>query len=892
MAGKATAAFERTLEVNGEEFLWYSLPAAEEAGFGEFARLPKSLKVLGENLLRNLDSRSVSLEDIRALGAWTADPAAEREVAYHPTRILMPDMSGVPLLVDLAAMRDAVTALGGDPTTINPRLPIDLVIDHSVTVDFHGTKDALARNMTREYERNGERYRFVKWAQKAFENIRVVPPGMGILHQVNLECLGEVVSSDRREGRRRAYPDTMLGMDSHTPMINALAIFGWGVGGLEAGAAMLGQPVSMLIPEVVGCRLVGRLPPGTTATDAVLTVTERLRAHGVVGKFVEYCGPGLVHLPLTDRATLSNMAPEYGATMGFFPVDGRTLDYLRITGRTPERIELVEAYARAQGLWETEEEPVFADLVEIDLSAVEPCMAGPFRPNQRTPLAQVPRSYAEGVASQGRGGKSALAVRTGAESYALADGAVVLAAITSCTNTSNPAVMLGAGLLARMAVERGLAAKPWVKASLSPGSAVVADYLEKAGLQASLDTLGFNVVGFGCMSCGGLSGPLPDAIAEAIRTNDLTVAAVLSGNRNFEGRVHPLCRVNYLASPMLVVAYALAGTVERDLTREPLGIDKAGNPVFLKDIWPEPAAIEAAIAEAVGPDLYRARYEHAFTGDSRWRDLPAGDGSLFHWEDGSTYIRRPPLFEGVAPEPGAVGDIRGARALALVGDMTTTDHISPVGTIPEETPAGQYLLSLGVSPPDFNIYGTRRTNHEIMIRGTFANIRFRNEMASGTEGGYTTHQPSGEVMTIYEAARRYAAEKVPLVVVGGDMYGTGSSRDWAAKGTMLLGVRAVIAEGLERIHRSNLIGMGVLPLQFPAGVSRKTLQLDGSETFDIVGIEKGLTPRMIVPCRITRRDGRTETVDMLCRLDTQVEVDYYRHGGMLHYCLREALEAA
>ena len=881
--------FELSFTIDGDEILFYSLERAEAAGLGSYSHLPKSLKVLGENLLRNCDKPAVAEEDICALGSWTFDPAMVREVAYHPVRILMPDMSGIPLLVDLSAMRDAVQQFGGDPAAINPRLPIDLIIDHSVNVDFSGRSDALQRNMALEYQRNGERYQFVKWAQQTYRNIRVIPPGMGILHQVNLEHIGRVIWSDEVDGRRRAYPDSMLGMDSHTPMINALSIFGWGVGGLEAGAAMLGQAVSMLIPNVVGVRLTGELPEGATTTDAVLTVTERLRAHGVVGKFVEYFGHGLDHLALTDRATLANMSPEYGATMGFFPIDGRTLEFLATTGRDKDQVSLVEAYAKEQGLWREVGDPVFTEIVEIDLCEVEPCMAGPYRPNQRTPLAQVSQSYTDAMIELGRTPKKASVASAG---YDLHDGAVVLAAITSCTNTSNPAVMIGAGLLARNAVQRGLTAKPWVKTSLSPGSAVVADYLAKAGLQRSLDALGFNVTGFGCMSCGGLSGPLPGSIAEAIQKGDLAVGAVLSGNRNFEGRVHALCRVNYLASPMLVVAYALAGYLGCDLTTDPLGNDTVGDPVHLRDIWPSPAEIDVAIREAISPALYIERYAKAEEGDANWRALPTRKGALYGWEDGSTYIRCPPLFDGFAPQPAPVGDIVGARPLVMLGDMTTTDHISPVGAIPTDVPAGEYLQDLGVAPADFNIYGTRRTNHEVMVRGTFANIRLKNEMAPDIEGGFTTHHPSGDVTTVYDAAMRYANEGTPLVVIGGDAYGTGSSRDWAAKGTRLLGIRAVIAEGLERIHRSNLIGMGVLPLQFPPGVDRKTLGLDGSETFDLGGLAEGISARMTVPCQITRSDDSVTKIGLICRLDTDVEVEYYRHGGMLHYCLREALEAA
>lgn len=885
----APIEFESEFALNGESVIYYSLATAESRGYGDFTRLPRSLKVLGENLLRNIDKPAVAEEDLRTLGGWTANPKTVQEVAYHPVRILMPDMSGIPLLVDLSAMRDAVQEFGGDPKTINPRLPIDFVIDHSVNVDFSGIPDALQRNMALEYERNAERYRFVKWAQNAFENISVIPPGMGILHQVNVEHIGRVVWSDQVDGRRRAYPDTMLGMDSHTPMINALSIFGWGVGGLEAGAAMLGQAVSMLIPNVIGVRIVGELPEGTTTTDAVLTVTERLRAHGVVGKFVEYFGPGLEHLALTDRATLANMSPEYGATMGFFPIDQQTLDFLRTTGRSPEQMNLVEAYAKEQGLWRGAEEPVFTETLEIDLSQVEPCMAGPYRPNQRTPLGQVPQSYRDALTEIAR---SPTESPVAGADYTLRDGAIVLAAITSCTNTSNPAVMIGAGLLARNAVRKGLRAKPWVKTSLSPGSAVVADYLVKADLQNALDTLGFQVTGFGCMSCGGLSGPLAEPIAAAIRDRDLAVGAVLSGNRNFEGRVHALCRMNYLASPLLVVASAIAGHLECNLTEDPLGRDDTGNPVFLRDIWPTPSEIDDAIRSAISPDLYRSRYAGANDGDENWQALPTGDGDLFDWDAQSTYIRRPPLFEGFAPVPGECSDIRGARALVMVDDMTTTDHISPVGAIPADVPAGEYLQSLGVAPKDFNIYGTRRTNHEVMIRGTFANIRLKNELAPGTEGGFTTHQPTGDVMTMYDAAMRYAEEGTPLLVIGGNAYGTGSSRDWAAKGTKFLGIRVVIAEDFERIHRSNLIGMGVLPLQFTDGVNRKTLALNGSELFDITGLKDGISARMSMPCRITRSDGSIQEVELRCRLDTDVEVEYYRHGGMLHYCLREALEAA
>ena len=764
--------FEATFELAGEPATYYSLTKAEAAGLGAFGKLPKSLKVLGENLLRNCDKLAVSEDDIRGLGAWTSDPTMVREVAYHPVRILMPDMSGIPLLVDLSAMRDAVQDFGGDPAKINPRLPIDFVIDHSVNVDYHGRPDALQRNMALEYERNGERYRFVKWAQQTYENISVIPPGMGILHQVNVEHIARVVWSDEVEGRRRAYPDTMLGMDSHTPMINALSIFGWGVGGLEAGAAMLGQAVSMLIPNVVGVRVVGRLPEGTTTTDAVLTVTERLRAHGVVGKFVEYFGPGLDHLALTDRATLSNMSPEYGATMGFFPIDDRTLEFLGTTGRDPDQVELVEAYAKEQGLWRGLEEPIFTKTVEIDLSDVEPCLAGPFRPNQRTPLGQVPKSYHDAMADMGRTEK---AVSVAGAEDELRDGAVVLAAITSCTNTSNPAVMLGAGLLARNAVRRGLRSKPWVKTSLSPGSAVVADYLTKAGLQDDLDALGFHVTGFGCMSCGGLSGPLPEPIASAIQDNDLAVGAVLSGNRNFEGRVHALCRVNYLASPMLVVAYALAGHLNCNMRSDPLGADGDGNNVYLKDIWPElPKKLtKPSVCHLAGSLSDPLR--NGCGCDENWQALPAGKrrsirmGAKQHLHPTAALIRG--LHAGTRRRGGY------SRRTGVGNGWRYDDDGSYLSGRLHSAgrPAGEYLQSLGVAPKDFNIYGTRRTNHEVMIRGTFANIRLRNEMAPGTEGGFTMHQPTGDVLTVYDAAMRYAAEGTPLVVIGGDAYGTGSS---------------------------------------------------------------------------------------------------------------------
>ncbi len=880
-----------TLDVGGKTYAYYSLAAAEAAGAGDLARLPFSLKVLAENLLRNEDGRAVTADDIKAIGGWTKTRTSEDEINYHPARVLMPDVSGIPLLADMAAMRDAMVRLGGDPAAINPRTPIDLIVDHSVMVDFAGTPDAMARNVEIEYQRNQERYAFLKWAQDAYKNVRIIPPGWGILHQINLEYLARVVWSEEIDGETVAYPDCLIGMDSHTPMINGMGIFGWGVGGLEAGTAMLGQPVSMLIPEVIGCRFTGELPEGATATDLVLTVTETLRAKGVVQKFVEYCGPGLDTLALTDRATIANMSPEYGATMGFFPVDAETVAYLRLSGRDDAQCALVEAYAKAQGMWRDTDtpEPVFTDRVEIDLGSVEPSMAGPYRPNQRTPLSQVPAAFRDNLGDQ-TGNPDQAPVAAG--DFEIGHGAVAIAAITSCTNTSNPAVMIGAALLARKAVAKGLTAKPWVKGSLAPGSRIVADYLEAADLQKDMDALGFNLVGFGCMTCMGNSGPLAPAIADAVEQNDLVVASVLSGNRNFEGRVHPLCRMNFLASPPLVVAYALAGTVTANLREDPLGEDADGNPVYLKDIWPSNAEIQEVMAKTITPAMFKSRYADIMDGGPEWQALEASGGITFAWDESSDYMRQPPHFSTTERQPVPVCDIKGARPLVMVGDMTTTDHISPVGTIDAGGAAGQYLIANGVAQKDFNSFASRRTNHDVMVRGTFANIRIRNEMAPGTEGGFTRHMPDGEQMTIFDASAKYQADGVPLVVIGGSEYGTGSSRDWAAKGSKLLGIKAIIAEGLERIHRSNLIGMGVLPLQFKPGTTRKTLKLDGSESFDITGLEDGITPRMDVQCRITRADGTQEDIPLTCRLDTAVEVDYYENGGMLHYILRQSLGEA
>ncbi len=894
ICGRDSLGVRRTLEVGDRSYDYFSLPAAA-AELGDIAALPVSLKILLENLLRFEDGRTVTVAQIRALAGWLAARRSDAEIAYRPARVLMQDFTGVPAVVDLAAMRDAMVALGGDAGRINPLSPVDLVIDHSVQVDVFGRADAYRRNVEIEYRRNRERYAFLRWGAEAFANFRVVPPGTGICHQVNLEYLARTVWTGRDgEGREIAFPDTLVGTDSHTTMVNALAVLGWGVGGIEAEAAMLGQPISMVVPEVVGFRLVGSLPEGTTATDLVLTVTQMLRARGVVGKFVEFFGPGLDHLPLADRATIANMAPEYGATCGFFPIDAITLDYLRLTGRDPECVALVEAYAKAQGMWRDADtpDPRFTEVLELDLSTVEPSLAGPRRPQDRVPLRSARTAFAEALPALV--GDAPLDARQPVRNtdYALRHGDVVIAAITSCTNTSNPGVMIAAGLLARKAVEKGLRTKPWVKTSLAPGSRVVSDYLERAGLQSALDELGFELVGYGCTTCIGNSGPLPDAIAEAVTEGRLVAAAVLSGNRNFEGRIHPLVKANYLASPPLVVAYALAGSLTRDLVEEPLGKDRDGNPVYLRDIWPSPAEVAEAVRRAVTREMFTTSYADIFAGDEHWAAI-AGDaaGLTYAWDPASTYVRRPPYFEGMPREaPARVEDIRGARLLALLGDSITTDHISPAGAIPVDSPAGRYLIAQGVEPRDFNSYGARRGNHEVMMRGTFANIRLRNEMVPGKEGGWTRLMPEGEVMPIYDAAMAYRERGVPLLVVGGREYGTGSSRDWAAKGTLLLGVRAVIAESFERIHRANLVGMGVLPLTFPEGVGRRTLGLDGSETFDLVGLEDGLRPRATLRLTIRRADGSVQEVELLCRLDTEDEVEYYRHGGILHYVLRQLLQ--
>ena len=892
-ASKDTLNTRRDLTVGGKTYSYYSLEAAaSELGpeMGDVSRLPYSMKVLLENLLRFEDGNSVTVDDIKAVGAWLKDKRSDREIAYRPARVLMQDFTGVPAVVDLAAMREAMNKLGGDPKKINPLSPVDLVIDHSVMVDSFGTADAFKKNVEMEFERNGERYAFLRWGQSAFDNFRVVPPGTGICHQVNLENLAQVVWTKEEGGKTVAYPDTLVGTDSHTTMVNGLSVLGWGVGGIEAEAAMLGQPVSMLIPEVIGFKLTGAMKEGTTATDLVLTVVQMLRAKGVVGKFVEFYGPGLDHLTLADQATIGNMAPEYGATCGIFPVDEETIRYLSFTGRDPERVALVEAYAKAQGMWRdaSTPDPVFTDTLELDLGTVEPSLAGPKRPQDRVPLSGVSGSAEQALADMGSG--TATPIAGSDDSIEPAD--VVIAAITSCTNTSNPSVLVGAGLLAKKAREKGLMTKPWVKTSLAPGSQVVTDYLEAAGLQKELDALGFDLVGYGCTTCIGNSGPLEPAISEAIDKGNVSVAAVLSGNRNFEGRVHPMVKLNYLASPPLVVAYALAGSLKVDLLNDPLGTGSDGEPVYLKDIWPSNKEIEQVIGDVLTPEMFKARYANVFEGPEEWREIDSGSGMTYMWNDGSTYVQYPPFFEEMEAEPEAMGDIAGARALAMLGDSITTDHISPAGAIKKESPAGEYLIEHQVRPIEFNSYGARRGNHQVMMRGTFANIRIKNEMADGKEGGYTKHMPDGTIMPIYDAAMKYAEEGVPLVVIGGKEYGTGSSRDWAAKGTRLLGVKAVIVESFERIHRSNLVGMGVLPLQFKDGVTRKSLNLTGAETFDVSGVAGGITPRMDLELTIHRPDGSSETVPLLCRIDTADEVEYYKNGGILHYVLRNLMKAA
>ncbi|MEX0584113.1 MAG: aconitate hydratase AcnA [Sneathiella sp.] len=888
--GHDSLNIRRSLDIDGEKYDYYSIPEAEKAGLGDVSRLPFSLKVLLENLLRHEDGRTVTSEDVSALAGWLKDRKADREIAYRPARVLMQDFTGVPAVVDLAAMRDAMVALGGDPEKINPLAQCDLVIDHSVMVDKFGTAASFGQNVELEMERNGERYAFLRWGQKAFNNFRVVPPGTGICHQVNLEYLAQTVWTTKDEnGAEVAYPDTLVGTDSHTTMVNGLAVLGWGVGGIEAEAVMLGQPISMLIPEVVGFKLTGKLKEGTTATDLVLTVTQMLRAQGVVGKFVEFFGPGIAELGLADRATISNMAPEYGATCGFFPIDAETINYLNFTARDPKRVKLVEAYAKAQGMWRDNNtpDPEFTATLELDISTVEPSLAGPKRPQDRVLLSDAASSF-KGSLPELAGPNANLDVKVdvAGTDYKIGHGNVIIAAITSCTNTSNPSVMLAAGLVARNALKKGLTVKPWVKTSLAPGSKVVTDYLEKAGLQDDLDALGFNLVGYGCTTCIGNSGPVDPHIADAIAEGELVACSVLSGNRNFEGRVSPQAKANYLASPPLVVAYAIAGSLHVDVAKDSLGNDKNGNPVYLKDIWPSNAEVQQTVRDAVSRDMFEHQYADVFSGDATWQSIKTAEGQTYSWNIASTYVQHPPYFEGMQKEPGAFEDIKGARILALLADSVTTDHISPAGAIKADGPAGEYLTSHQVSPKDFNSYGSRRGNDQVMTRGTFANIRLRNEVAPGTEGGVTRHMPDGTQMWIFDAAEKYRAEGTPLVVFAGKEYGTGSSRDWAAKGTLLLGIKAVVAESFERIHRSNLVGMGILPLQFPEGVTRKTLKLDGSEVIDLTGIEEGITPGMSVRCNITRTDGSSQSVDLLCRIDTLDEVEYYRHDGILQYVLR------
>ncbi|MGK8471651.1 aconitate hydratase AcnA [Stutzerimonas stutzeri] len=879
----------RSLEVAGKTYHYYSLPDAA-AQLGDISRLPTSLKVLLENLLRWEDDVTVRSDDLRSLVSWLQTRSSDQEIQYRPARVLMQDFTGVPAVVDLAAMRDAVARAGGDPQKINPLSPVDLVIDHSVMVDRFGSDQAFEQNVEIEMQRNGERYEFLRWGQQAFDNFSVVPPGTGICHQVNLEYLGQVVWTREENGETVAYPDTLVGTDSHTTMINGLGVLGWGVGGIEAEAAMLGQPVSMLIPEVIGFRLSGKLNEGVTATDLVLTVTQMLRKHGVVGKFVEFYGPGLDHLPLADRATISNMAPEYGATCGFFPVDQITIDYLRLTGRNEERIALVEAYSKAQGMWRDSDspDPVFTATLELDLAQVQPSVAGPKRPQDRVTLGDIGANFNLLLETGGRKQQADTSVEVNGENFHLKHGAVVIAAITSCTNTSNPNVLMAAGLVAKKAVERGLKRQPWVKSSLAPGSKVVTDYLERAGLTRYLDQLGFNLVGYGCTTCIGNSGPLPDAIGQAITDNDLIVSSVLSGNRNFEGRVHPLVKANWLASPPLVVAFALAGTTRINMDREPLGYDDQNQPVYLKDIWPSSAEIAEAVARIDG-EMFRSRYADVFSGDEHWQKIPVSAGDTYQWNASSSYVQNPPYFEDIGQPPAPPTDVENARVLAVFGDSITTDHISPAGNIKASSPAGLYLQSLGVAPEDFNSYGSRRGNHEVMMRGTFANIRIKNEMLGGEEGGNTLYQPSGEKLSIYDAAMRYQAEGVPLVVIAGKEYGTGSSRDWAAKGTNLLGVKAVIAESFERIHRSNLIGMGVLALQFVGEQTRQSLGLNGTEKLSIRGLGADIKPRQLLTVDVERQDGSRDSFQVLSRIDTLNEVQYFKAGGILHYVLRQLI---
>jgi aconitate hydratase len=889
----------RPLKVGSKTYAYYSLPAAERNGLKGISRLPFSLKVLLENLLRNEDGRSVAKEDIQAVAQWLKTKTSDRELAFRPARVLMQDFTGVPAVVDLAAMRDAMEHLGGDPKKINPLVPVDLVIDHSVAVNFFAHRDSFKKNVEEEYKQNQERYRFLKWAQSSFEDFRVVPPGTGICHQVNLEYLSRTVWSTKAKiefadkektvATELAYPDTLVGTDSHTTMVNGLSVLGWGVGGIEAEAAMLGQPYSMVLPEVIGVRLNGKLKEGVTATDLVLTVTQMLRKRGVVGKFVEYFGPGLASLSIADRATIGNMSPEYGATCGFFPIDDDTLHYLRDTGRPADLIALVQAYAKAQGMYRAKStpDPVFTEVLKLELGSVEPSLAGPKRPQDRIALKEVKSGFAQSMDKEfNKAAEMSKRVAVEGRDFTLGHGDVVIAAITSCTNTSNPSVMIGAGLLAKKAVERGLTVKPWVKTSLAPGSKVVEEYYEKSGLQKYLDTLGFNLVGFGCTTCIGNSGPLPGEISEAVNKNDLVAAAVLSGNRNFEGRVNADVRANYLASPPLVVAYAIAGSMQVDIAKTPLGTDQKGRKVYLRDIWPTSKEIAAVVRKSINKTMFTRKYGDVFKGDANWRKIAVKGGLTFKWDDRSTYVQNPPYFEEMPKRSQPIEDIVDGRILGLFLDSITTDHISPAGSIKEDSPAGEYLRDHQVRPRDFNQYGTRRGNHQVMMRGTFANIRIKNQMLPGVEGGYTIHYPSKERMTMYDAAMRYKSENVPLVVFAGKEYGTGSSRDWAAKGAILLGVRAVIAQSFERIHRSNLVGMGVVPLVFEEGTSWQTLGLKGDEQVTIRGLHGDLKPHQKLYAEIVAADGGLKRVPLICRIDTVDELDYYKNGGILQYVLR------
>ena len=886
--GHDSAKTKKTLTVGDQTVAYYSIPAAEAAGLGSFSKLPAALKVVLENMLRFEDGKTVSVDDIRAFAEWGANGGKNpREIAYRPARVLMQDFTGVPAVVDLAAMRDGIIGLGGDAQKINPLNPVDLVIDHSVMIDEFGTPRAFQANVDREYERNIERYTFLKWGQKAFNNFRVVPPGTGICHQVNLEYLAQTVWTDTdQHGTLVAYPDTLVGTDSHTTMVNGLAVLGWGAGGIEAEAAMLGQPVSMLIPEVVGFKLTGQMMEGTTATDLVLKVVQMLRAHGVVSKFVEFYGEGLDHLPLADRATIANMAPEYGATCGFFPVDGETIRYLRQTGRDEDRIALVEAYAKANGMWrDAGYDPIYTSTLHLDMGEIVPAISGPKRPQDYLPLTAAKAGFAKEMDATFKRPQG-VQVPVKGEDYTMSSGKVVIASITSCTNTSNPYVLIGAGLVARKARALGLTRKPWVKTSLAPGSQVVSEYLEAANLQEDLDAIGFNLVGYGCTTCIGNSGPLQPEISAAIAEGDLVATAVLSGNRNFEGRISPDVRANYLASPPLVVAYALAGDMNIDLTTEPLGTGSNGQPVYLKDIWPTNKEIADLVHATVTRAAFMKKYADVFKGDEKWQAVETTDSETYDWPASSTYIQNPPYFRGMSKTPGVIKDISGARVLALLGDMITTDHISPAGSFKEKTPAGQYLMDRQVPVREFNSYGARRGNHEVMMRGTFANIRIKNEMLDGVEGGYT-YGPDGKQTSIFDAAMAYKDAGTPLVIFGGVEYGAGSSRDWAAKGTALLGVSAVIAESFERIHRSNLVGMGVIPFEFTGGDTRKSLGLKGDETVSIDGLAGDLKPLSTVPCTITYADGTTRVIDLKCRIDTEIEIEYVEHGGVLHYVLRD-----